>query len=101
VTGRPVAAVASTLRQGSSYGKRYWGEPGHTRDTRTDEPHNHPNPPTHPSDRETTESAADSTAAAPATGTVRKTLGFGRSTSITVLERAAPKGARTFQAGTP
>jgi len=44
-------------------------EPGHTRaHGHTDEPHNHPNPPTHPSDRETTESAADtadSTAAAP------------------------------------
>ena len=24
---------------------RHRGEPGHTRDTRTDEPHNHPNPP--------------------------------------------------------
>jgi len=41
------------------------GAHGHT--DHTDEPHNHPNPPrpTHPHDSATTESAADSTAAAP------------------------------------
>ena len=46
---------------------------GHT--NHTDEPHKHPNPPTHPSDRETTESAADSTAAAPEPTAPRGRLG--------------------------
>ena len=36
----------------------------------TDEPHNHPNPPTHPHDRATTESAADSTAPQPRSRTL-------------------------------
>jgi len=58
--------------------KRHRGEPGHTRDTRTAEPHNHPNPPTHPRDRETTESVADSTAAAREPTAPRGRLGRGR-----------------------
>ena len=37
----------------------YTGAHGHT--DHTGEPHNHPNPPKHPHDRATTESAADST----------------------------------------
>ena len=37
----------------------------------TDEPHNHPNPPTHPHDLATTESAAGSTAAAASPGAER------------------------------
>ena len=53
---------------------------GGSRDTHgqtdhTDEPHKHPNPPTHPSDRETTASAADSTAASPKPTAPRGRLG--------------------------
>ena len=58
--------------------KRRRGETGQPRDTRADEPHNHPNPPTHPRDRETTDLAADSTAAAPEPNAPRGRLGRGR-----------------------
>ena len=58
--------------------KRRRGETGQPRDTRADEPHTHPNPPTHPRDRETTALAADSTAAAPEPTAPRGRLGRGR-----------------------
>ena len=59
--------------------KSHREEPGRTRNTlgthgihgrtdHTDEPHNHPNPTTHPHDHATAETAADSTAARTAAG---------------------------------
>jgi len=56
----------------------------------TDEPHNQPNPPTHPSDRETTESAADSTAG-------KKTPGGAGTNTRRSRDTRAHKGTRTTQ----
>ena len=48
--------------QGTEHGAT--NDRAHRHTDHTDEPHNHPNPPTHPHDLATTESAAGSTAAA-------------------------------------
>jgi hypothetical protein len=84
-------------RHGLRTGSKTPGEPGHTHGTHrthgrtrlgvftshtdhTDEPHNHPNPPTHPHarPRTTTETASDSTAAAPEPTAPRGRLSRGR-----------------------
>ena len=94
---KPRARRTWYRRHGLRTGSKTPGEPGHTHGTHrthgrtrlgvftshtdhTDEPHNHPNPPTHPHarPRTTTETASDSTAAAPEPTAPRGRLSRGR-----------------------
>ncbi len=76
--------------------KRHRGEPGHTRaHGHTDEPHNHPNPPPHPSDRETTESAAELNGRSPGARSPRPTRRPSPTGTLLKHDRNSENGRRT------